>query len=116
MWFGLSLFHLFLFFKEKLSHALEKYFQFDGYITDFGLRLIYLIEYFKLETIFKLLILMIYSTAMVYQISEGITNYLKYETITRFEISQKQMNPRVVLHLRPKVIELDKLIDIYPEI
>ncbi len=36
--------------------------------------------------------------------------------MTRLNISQKQINPRIVLGFSPSVLKLDKLIDIYPEI
>jgi hypothetical protein len=52
---------------------------------------------------------------MFYQISGIIKSYLKYETLTRFEMNQKQFNPVIVLSISPITIKF-KLRKNFPEI
>jgi hypothetical protein len=52
---------------------------------------------------------------MFYQISDVIQNYLKYDSVTRFEINQKQFSPRIQLIFKPYYYKLNKLEKIYPE-
>jgi hypothetical protein len=83
---------------------------------DLRIRFVQYNERLKLKKLFKLLIIILYSTAMLYQISDVIQNYLKYDSVTRFEINQKQFNPRIYLGYMPKVFKFRKLKKIYPEI
>ncbi len=53
---------------------------------------------------------------MLYQISDVIQNYLKYDKVTRFQINHKQFNPSISLIFSPKVFKFNKLKKIYPEI
>jgi hypothetical protein len=114
MWFGISLFHLLLFIYEKFVYVFVKYFQFNDTIINLHIRLVHWIENLKLNNLFKLLIIIIYSTAMLYQISGIIESYLKYETLTRFEMNQKQLNPVIVLSISPITIKFE-LRKIFPE-
>jgi len=52
---------------------------------------------------------------MFYQISDVIQNYLKYDSVTRFEINQKQFSPRIQLMFNPRYCKLNKLEKIYTE-
>jgi hypothetical protein len=63
-----------------------------------------------------LLIIILYSTAMLYQISDVIQNYLKYDKVTRFEMNQKQFNPSIHLKFTPIDFKFNKLKKIFPEI
>jgi hypothetical protein len=116
MWFGISLYHLLLFIKEKTNYCVEKYFRFNQSMIDLRIRFVQYIERLKLKKFFKLFIIVLYSTAMLYQISDVIQNYLKYDLVTRFEINQKQFNPRIRLDFLPRGIESGQLKNIYPEI
>jgi hypothetical protein len=116
MWFGISLFHLLLFIEEKLNHCVEKYFRFNQSIIDLRIRLVQYIERLKLKKLLKLLIIILYSTAMLYQITDVIQTYLKYDKVTRFEISQKQLSPSISLMFMPEFNKFSKLKIIYPEI
>jgi hypothetical protein len=53
---------------------------------------------------------------MLFQISDIIQNYLKYDTVTRFEINQKQFIPKIVLLVKLKFLKFNKLKKIFPEI
>jgi hypothetical protein len=53
---------------------------------------------------------------MFYQISDVIQNYLKYDSVTRLEMTQKQFIPRIQLQTLPVAFKLSKLKNIYPEI
>ncbi len=118
MWFGISLFHLLLFIEEKLNYCVENYFRFNQLIIDLRIRLVQYIERIKLKKLFKLLIIILYSTAMLYQISDTIQSYLKFDKVTRFEINHKQFNPRILLLIPPvsEVFKFNKLKRIFPEI
>jgi hypothetical protein len=116
MWFCISLFHLLLIIEEKLNNCVEKYFRFNESMIELRIRLVQYIERLKLKKLFKLLIIILYSTAMLYQISDVIQNFLKYDKVTRFEMNQKQFNPRILLMFKPKVFKFYKLRKIFPEI
>ncbi len=53
---------------------------------------------------------------MFYQISDIIKTYLQYETLTRFEIKENNINPGITIYYKPDVIDMRRLIKIYPEI
>ncbi len=53
---------------------------------------------------------------MLYQVSDIIKSYLKYEKLTHFDMNQKQVNPRPFFTFAPKAFKLNKLKEIYPEI
>ncbi len=53
---------------------------------------------------------------MLYQISDMIQNYLKYDKVTRFEMNQKQFNPSILLVFVPQDFKFYKLKKIFPEI
>jgi len=116
MWFGLSLFHLGLSLYGGVTHILGEYFQ----CFELGNRkrsiLVRWIQVLKLKKRFKFVVILIYSTIMLIQISDVIRSYLNYETLIRFEINQKQINPRIVLGFTPFIMDLERLIEIYPEI
>jgi hypothetical protein len=116
MWFGISLFHLLLFIEEKLNNCIQKYFRFNQSIIDLRIRLVQYIKRLKLKKLFKLLIIIIYSTAMPNQISDMIQNYLKYNKMIRFEMNQKQFNPSILLEFVPDGFKFNKLKTIFPEI
>jgi hypothetical protein len=50
------------------------------------------------------------------QTKDLFENYFNYDTITRFEINDKEFYPELTLDLVPEVQNLTKLKDIYPEI
>jgi hypothetical protein len=116
MWFGISLFHLIVFVYEKLTDFIGIYFQRLNSLINKSIQLFSWLKFLKYQNKFKLLLILIFSTVMFYQISDIIRNYLKYDTLTRFEINEKNINPGVIFSVKPKVVDIKRLIKIYPEI
>lgn len=117
MWFGISLFHLIVFVYEKLTDFIRQYFYCYNFLR-IKLKSIRLFSWLKLskyEKKFKLITIIMFSLIMFYQISDIIINYLKYDTLTRFEINEKNINPGVFFSVTPKIVDIKRLIKIYPE-
>jgi len=112
MWFGLSLFHLMKIAYEKMSIIREKYFQNIGLTISINTRLT---KIFKLRNI-NYVIILVYCSIMLYQLTDMVNSYLKYETITRFEAFERKLNPKITIAYIPKSIDINKLAQIYPQV
>jgi hypothetical protein len=112
MWFGLSLFHLIKIAYEKISIIREKYFQNISLTISISARLI---KIFKLRNI-NCVIILVYCSIMLYQLTDMVKIYLKYETITRFEALERKFNPKITIAYIPSSIDINKLAQIYPQV
>jgi hypothetical protein len=112
MWFGLSLFHLIKIAYEKMSIIREKYFQHIGLTVSISTGLT---KIFKRRNI-NCIIILVYCSIMLYQLTDMVNSYLKYETITRFEALERKFNPKITIAYVPKSIDINKLAQIYPQI
>jgi hypothetical protein len=116
MWFGISLFHLILYLWAKLTDFIEEFTQINNISGIIRSKLIHWNEIYRLKNKFKILIILIFSIFTIYQISEVIIGYLEYGTLTRVQMNQKQFNQRMIFGLMPHYMNLDKLLEIYPEL
>ncbi len=116
VWFGISLFHLILYLWGKLTDFIEEFTQINNISGILRSKLIDWNQIYRMKNKFKILIILIFSTVTIYQISEVIIGYLEYGTLIRVQMNQKQFNQRIIFGLMPKYMNLDKLQEIYPEL
>jgi hypothetical protein len=114
MWFGISLFQLIRFVCEKMLNICKKYFQNISLTISISTRLSHFIKIFNLRNM-NFIIILVYGSIMLCQLTDMINSYFKYEVITRVQSLHTKLNPKVTIGYAPLYINIDKLYLIYPE-
>jgi len=116
MWFGISVYDIALILMKELKKRiipfivfikLEKLFptflKFKESISS------------KIKKKFPNITIIVFSVLMFHQLITVMDIYLKYEIVTRFEIEKIKHLPLVRFYIIPQLRDLDKLLEIYPE-
>jgi hypothetical protein len=116
MWFGISVYDFVLIFVRETKNKLIQMFvlmncllvisaivKFKAMITS------------KIYQIFTNITIIFFSVLMLIQVIEIISSYFDYEIVTRFEVQQIKLLPNIVLGFVLIPNNLNKLIEIYPE-
>jgi hypothetical protein len=95
MWFGISLFDMVLILCRSLSYSVQRI----GIQSFHWIKA--LIRFRFLRKIIKIFLIVVFSALTLIQISDVIQSYLEFKTITRFDVTEKQIKPRIVFGLIP---------------
>jgi hypothetical protein len=117
MWFGISLYDLVVIFAKESHKKIilffgEKNYQivilaiikFNAFVTS------------KLKKISSTFTIIFFSILMLIQIIEIINSYFDYEIVTRFEVQEIKLMPNIEFTFLETTKNLNKLIEIYPEL
>jgi hypothetical protein len=117
MWFGISLYDLVVIFAKELHKKIILFFgemnyqivilaiiKFNAFVTS------------KLKKISSTFTIIFFSILMLIQMIAIIKSYFDYEIVTRFEVQEIKLIPNIELTFLETTKNLNKLIEIYPEL
>ncbi len=109
MWFGISVYDLIVIFAKESQ---KKIIHFFGQMN----HQIFILAIIKFNAFVSTFTIIFFSTLMFIQIIAIISSYFDYEIVTRFEVQEIKLIPNIELTFLEKTKNLNKLIEIYPEL
>jgi hypothetical protein len=116
MWFGISVYNLALLLVNESKKWLIRIFSSINYeiLAIIVFKFKEMISK-KFDGILSKLTMIAFSMLMLYQIFGVIAIYLKFEIVTRFEVQEIMVLPRIQFAKQPMASNFDELIKIYPD-
>jgi hypothetical protein len=116
MWFGYSFYDLVLIFVNESKKKIRLLFRSDNFekLTLIVLKFREIIST-KFDKMLSKLTLIVFSILMFYQIYEVLTIYFNYEIVTRFEVQEIMLLPKIRILKSLKLTNMNELMKIYPE-
>jgi hypothetical protein len=113
IWFGIDIYNTFLFVLKILSNLIAYFLNCNFYLKNIFDWII--IRIIRLKKYLRHLLIITCTIFLSLQISILFKSYLKYDTITRFEMNDKKYYPELTLGLVPTIQNLTKLKNLYPK-
>jgi hypothetical protein len=116
MWFGISVYDFVMIFVEELKRKIIYLFV----SINFQFVILMILKFreiisSKFDRIFSIMTIIVFTILMFIQTIEIIRNYTEFEIVTRFDVQEIKLLPKIVFFSAIPVNNLNKLIRIYPE-